>query len=146
MSPGDEIQIDVRPPARIGRLVKRLLGFIGRARFHPAEPVGDAVHMGVDADVPAAFVGENQHQVRRLAAHARQREELLHGARRSAAEILEQLRAGRLDVARLVAIEAHRIDQLLDLPGAELRHRLRRARLCKQPLGGGVGRGVLRAG
>ena len=90
-------------------------------------------------------IRENQHQVRGLAADTRQRQQLVHGRGRLAAEIPEQLRAGRLDVARLVAVEADRIDQLLDLLDGQLRHRLRRAGLPEQPLGCRVCRGVLRS-
>ena len=47
---------------------------------------------------------------------------------------------------RLVAIEADRVDQLLDLLDRQPRHRPRRARPLEQPRRGGVRRRILRAG
>ena len=69
-----------------GRLVQRLLGFFGRPRPHPAEPVRDPVHVRVDADVAAALERQDQHQVGGLPADARQRQQLLHRRRHPAAE------------------------------------------------------------
>src|SRR5439155_8735859 len=60
LSPRDEIQIDDRPPATPGRSIERLLRLFRRPRRHPPEPVGDAVHVRVDADVLLAAVGEDQ--------------------------------------------------------------------------------------
>ena len=92
-----------------------------------------------------ALIRENQHEVRRLAPDAWQRQQLLHRGRRLAPEIADELRACRLDVSRLVSIEADGIDELLNLLHSQRRHRLRRAGLAEQALGRRVGRGVLRS-
>ena len=62
-----------------------------------------------------AAVRQDQHQVRGLAADARQRQQLLHRRRHAAAEARQDLSQVCLHVDRLVAIEADRIDQPLDL-------------------------------
>jgi hypothetical protein len=110
-----------------------MLGVIRRPGGHPAETVGDTVHVGVDADVATALEREDEHQVRRLTAHPGQGQQFLHGAWHPAAELLDQHSTGRLDMAGLVAIEAHRIDQLLDLLHGQRRHGLRRAGASEQP-------------
>src|SRR5690349_14581579 len=51
LPPGDQIQVDVRPPAGVRRLIERLLGFVGQPGFHPSEPVGNAMDVRIDADV-----------------------------------------------------------------------------------------------
>src|SRR5439155_13290436 len=66
LSPGHEVQVDVRPPPRIRRGIEGLFGLVWLLRLHPTEPVGDAVDVRIDADVPQALEAENHHQVRRL--------------------------------------------------------------------------------
>jgi len=90
------------------------------------------MHVRVDADVLQALERQDQDQVRRLPADARQCQQLLHGARHATAVTLDQDAARLAHVPRLVAVEAHRIDQVLDLPGRQLRHRPRRARDAEQ--------------
>src|SRR6185295_3656818 len=59
LAPGDEIQVDEWPPAAVGRTIERLLGRFGVPGLHPPEPIGDAVHVRVDADVLPAPVCQN---------------------------------------------------------------------------------------
>jgi len=145
LSPRHEIQIDQRPPALVDRLVERLLGLFGRTRPHPPEAIRDAMHMNVDADVLLAAKGEDHHQVRRLAAHTRQRDQFLHRPWHLTAELLDNHPAGVFHEHRFVAIEADGIDQFLDLSDGQLRQRLRRTRFGEQPRRRRQGRGVLRA-
>src|SRR4029079_12196095 len=63
LPPGHQIEVDDRPPASGRRLVERALGLLRGAGPHPPQAVRDAVHMGIDADVVAARVREDQHQV-----------------------------------------------------------------------------------
>src|SRR5579859_3303754 len=133
LAPRDEIEVDVGPPARIGRLVERLLSFLWRARPHPSEPVRDTVHVRVDADVPLALERQDQDEVRGLAANARQRQQLLHRARYATGKLVDEHAARVAHVHGFVAIEADGIDQALDAFGRELRHRRRRARDREQP-------------
>jgi len=100
--------------------------------------------VGVDADILDALERQNQHEVRRLASHAGQRQQLVHRARHAAAVPLDQQTAGFLDVPCLVAVEADGIDQPLDLPDGELRHRARRARHAEQPRRRGGGHRIAR--
>ena len=128
LSPRHEIQIDVRPPACRRRLVERLLGLVGCSRAHPAQPVRDAVNVGIHTDVPEALERENQDEVRGFSSNSRQRQQFLHRRRHTPAEPVDEDLARRLHVSRLVSIEADRIDQPLDPLHGELRHRPRRPR------------------
>jgi len=103
------------------------------------------VDVGIDADVLAAAEGQDQDQVRRLPSHARQRQQLLHRRWDPPAEALEERQRRRLHVARLVAVEAHRVDQALDFAGAEGRHTLGRRGGRKQARRGRIGGRVLRS-
>src|SRR5688572_165427 len=145
LSPCDQIKIEQRPPPRLGRAIERLLGLFRLPRLHPAETIRDPMHVRVHADVLAALEAENQHQVRRLAADTRQHHQLLHRRRDPAPEPLDEHLAAGFYMARLVAIEADGIDQLLDLPHLEPRHRPRRAGPSEQPCGRRVRRRILRA-
>jgi len=122
-----------------------LLGFLRSFRPHPAEPVRDAVHVRVDADVAAALEGKYQHEVRRLAADARQRQQLLHRARHFSTEGFDEHPAGRPNVPRLVSIEADGIDEALDRPDRQVRHGRWRARGLEEPRRCGSRGLVLRA-
>src|ERR1051326_3332929 len=133
LSPGDQVQVDDRPPPPRRRAVERLLRFLRRPRVHPAHAVRDAMDVGVDADVLLAAVGEDQHEVRGLASDAREREQLLHVRRHPSAEARRNLPARLPDVDGLVPVETHGIDQLPNLGERELRHRVRRPRHAKQP-------------
>jgi len=86
------------------------------------------MHVRVDADVLAAAVREDEHEIRRLAADTRQRQQIVHCVRHLAAEPREDLPARRLHVPRFDSVKADRIDQPFDLLRRELRHRARRAR------------------
>ena len=86
------------------------------------------MHVRVDADVVAAAMREDQHQVRRLAPHAGQRQQLLHRRRHAAAEASTICSAGLVHVHGLVAIEADGVDQLLDLARRSAWPSSRRAR------------------
>ena len=145
LTPGDEIQIEKRPPARVGGGVERLLGLLRRRRPHPPEAVGDAVHVRVHADVLAALERHDHHQRGGLASDARQRHEVLECRRHTAAVDGEQPPGRRLHVAGLVAVEAHRVDQPLDLLDRQRGQRARRARPGEQAGRGRQGGGVLRA-
>src|SRR5438874_508187 len=67
LAPGDQIKIDVGPPPRFRRTIQRLLRFVRRARADPPETVRNPVDVRVDANVPDALEGKDQHQIRRLA-------------------------------------------------------------------------------
>jgi len=90
------------------------------------------MHVRVDANTLAALEGQNQHEVRRLASDAGQRQQLVHRAGHAAAVTLDEQPTGFLDVPRLVAVEADGINQPLDLLDGERRHRPRRARDTEQ--------------
>ena len=128
LPPRDQIQVDVRPPARRPSPCTAPVRSPRACRPHPPETIRDAVHVGVDADVPPALEREDQHEIRRLAADARQRQQFLHGAGTRPPKPLDEHPAGRFHVPRLVPIEADRIDQPLDLLDRQRRHRARRAR------------------
>ena len=134
LAPCHEIQIDVWPPSRLRRTIQRLLCLLWRVGANPAEAIRNPVHVRVDADILAALIGEDQHEVRGLASNAWQCEQLFHRGRCLAAEILQQFGACRLDVTRFVTVEADRINQLLDLLDGQLRHRFGCAGLLEQPL------------
>jgi hypothetical protein len=108
----------------------------------PAEPGGDAMHVGIDGEGRAAH-GERQHASRRLGADAGQRGEVLLNGR-----VVEVLQAGQvqaplafgyrgkdlLDAARFLVRDAARADGLGDacllrfqdlFPGRELGFELR---------------------
>jgi len=91
------------------------------------------VHVRVDADVLQALEGQDQHEVGRLPPDARQRQQLLHRARHAAAVPFDENAAGFLHVSRFVPIEADRVNEALDLPGRQFRHRPRRPRDAEQP-------------
>src|SRR5581483_2064246 len=61
LAPRDQIEVDQRPPPPVGGAVQRELGLFGRSRPDPAQAVGDAVHVRIDADVAAAVEAEDQH-------------------------------------------------------------------------------------
>jgi len=70
----------------IGRAVERLFGLLGQPRFDPAKTIGDAVHVSIDTDVLLALERDDQDEVRRLAADAGQRHELVERSRHDTAE------------------------------------------------------------
>ncbi len=145
LSPRHQIEIDDRPPPRGDRSVKRLFGLLGLRGAHPAQAIRDAMDVDVHADVAAALEPEDQHEVRGLATDARQRHQLLHRRRHTAIEVGDEHLAARFHVPRLVAIEANRIDQPLDLGDREPGHRSRRASPLEQARRRGVRGRVLRA-
>src|SRR5262245_11381882 len=55
LSPGDQVQIDVGPPAGVRRGIERLFGFVGYPCLHPSQPVRNAVDVRIDADVALAL-------------------------------------------------------------------------------------------
>ncbi len=134
-----------RPPAPIDGAVQRLLGPIRRRCPDPAKTIGNAVDVRIHTDVLHAAIGENQHQVRRLAPDARQHQQLFHRHRHSTIEALDQHAAGCEHVPSLVAVEADRIDQPPDLGCGEPGHAGRRAGTPKEPRGRRSRRRVLRA-
>jgi len=91
------------------------------------------VHVRVDADVLQALEGQDQHEVRRLPPDAREREQFLHRARHASAVPVDEDAARLPHVLRFVPIEADRVNEALDLPGRQLRQRLRRPRDAEQP-------------
>ena len=102
------------------------------------------MHVGVDTDVARASVRQDQNQVRGLSPHPRQREQLLHRRWHHPAEPAHDLLARPADMNGLVAVEAHRINQLLDLLDRKLDHRPGRARYPEEAGGSCCGHGVRR--
>ena len=102
---------------RVGCGVERLLGLLGRPRPHPPEPVRDAVHVRVDADVVAAAVNariSTRFAVLRPTPGSVSSSSIVAG--HDAAEALDRICVHVcLHVRGLVPVEAHRVDQLLDL-------------------------------
>ena len=92
-----------------------------------------------------ALEAEDEHQVGRLPAHARQHHQLFHRLRHLSAEAIDEHPAAGLHVLGLVAVEADRVDQPLDFLDGELRHRARRPRHLEQPRRCGVRGRVLGA-
>ena len=88
--------------------------------------------MGVDADVLPAAERQNQHQVRGLASHSRQHQELVHRRGHATVMRVDEDPARLLHVRGLVAVEAHRINELDDLLFRQRRHRLWRPRRPEQ--------------
>src|SRR5262245_56363825 len=121
LSPSDEIAIAECPPALLDHFVERALGFFWLACLDPSQPVRNAMHMSVDTDVVLATERENHHQVRGLTSHSWQRDELVQRAGDLAVEPFDQRLGCRPHEARLVAIEADRVDQRLDLFDGQLR-------------------------
>jgi len=77
----------------------------------------------VHADVLAASVRQNEHEVCGLPADARKGQKIVHPIGNPAAKTIQQLPAGSFHVARLVAVEADRINQFSNPSGRQSRHR-----------------------
>ena len=84
------------------------------AVFGQLQPAGEPDHVCVagNGGDPESVA---QHDIGGLSADARQRQELLHGGRDLAAEVIDDLAARALEVDGLVVIEAAGSDVLLDL-------------------------------
>ena len=135
----------MRPPAPRRHGIQRLLCVLRRRGAHPVQPVRNAVHVRVHADMVAAAEGDDEHEVRRLAADTGQRQQCVQRARHDTAESRHQLFAGGLHMDRLLPIEADGIDQPLDRGDRQARHRCGRRCHGKQPRGRGQRRRILRA-
>src|SRR5450759_3049268 len=126
LPPGHQIQVDDGPPPPGGGAIERVLRLLGRARLHPTHTIRDPVDVGVDADVFPAGVREDEDEIRGLAPHARERQELVHRGGHAPGEARHDLPARLVHVDGLVAVEADGIDQFLDPRNGKLRHRLTR--------------------
>jgi hypothetical protein len=103
-----------RDPVALGDdLAESCLGLLGGPCVHDAEPVRDAVHVGVHRDRRDP-VAEDEDAVRGLRADMRQAEELLHRPGHDAVEPFEDLPSAVPDRARLRAVEPGLPDQRLD--------------------------------
>src|SRR5688572_7531684 len=101
------------------------------------------MNVRIHANILPALKSENHDEIRRLATHTWQRHEFIQCAWNVAAKALDKRLAGGPHESRFVAIEAHRINQLLDLFDAECRKRSRRSCGPKQPRRRRVRRRVL---
>ena len=109
----DEERVDGDPEARVDPLAQRGFGLLGRPGPDDAEPVRDAMHVGVDRDRRDP-VPENEDAVRGLGADTGEGGEFLEGPGNRATEPVEQLPGHRSEGPRLHAIEAGRPDEHLD--------------------------------
>ena len=78
LPPGHEIQVNVSHHRCSTDRYSACSVSSRRRRSDPAQAIRDAVDVRVDADVLLTLEGENQHQVRGLAAHTGQCRQLLH--------------------------------------------------------------------
>ena len=123
LPPGHEIQVDVGPPARVGGPVERLLG-LARASRVCTQPIRLEMRCTCvstqmccrlwNARIITSFA------VLRPTPGSVTSSSSVRG--HLAAESLDERLAVCLHEPRLVAVEAHRVDQLLDLLHAQLRH------------------------
>src|SRR5690554_156483 len=67
LPPRHEPEVDLGPVAARHHAVERLLGLVGRTRRDPSQPIGDAVHVSIHADVRPARKGQDEHEIGRLA-------------------------------------------------------------------------------
>src|SRR5688572_15662471 len=63
LSPRDEVQVDVGPPASGRGFVECLLRLLGIARTHPAQPIRDAMDVRIHAYIEFALEPDNQHKI-----------------------------------------------------------------------------------
>lgn len=121
------------------------LGFERFARLNDAEQVADAVHMHIDADC-RQIEADGDRQVGCLAADPRQFAQFLDGVRQHTAEATLNGAGQRFEMARLVAVEADRIDQpgdfsffkALEIGGRETLARSGREKPAYRPGGAAV--------
>ena len=106
----DEQGVERDPVLRRHHAAEGLLGGFRGLRPHDAEPIRDPVHVSIDRDRRES-VTEDQHAVRGLGAHPRQRGELLVGRRHAPPEPSEDLGRAISDRRRFRAIEADAPDQ-----------------------------------
>ena len=93
-----------------------------------AQPLGEPRHVRIDHHAGGDAEGRAQHDVGRLAAHARQVHEFLQRRGHLAAVLVDQLLAAGLDALGLVAKEAGALDGLFQL-------RQRRGGISRRPCG-----------
>ena len=79
------------------------------------EPAADAPHVCVDHHTSWFVESSAEDDVGRLAAHPRERDEILHPIRNAAAEAVEQTAGHPEQAFRLVAEKTGRLDEFLDL-------------------------------
>ena len=94
------------------------LCLIGRPCPDGAEPVGDAVDMGIDGDArQAEALGD--HDIGRFPSHALDGEQLVQGIGHDVVVFFDDGSRDFFDKTRLHLVEAYRIDDPLDLPGGD---------------------------
>ncbi len=109
----DEQRIHGDPVLRIDGRGQGLLGLFGRPRAYDAQPVRDAMDVGVDGDRRDA-VSEDEHAVRRLRADVGQARELLVRPGHGSGEPVEDLPRDGAQRAGLRVVEAGPADEPLD--------------------------------
>jgi hypothetical protein len=135
----DEERVEGDPVRGIDARRQRAFGLLGGPGPDHAEPVGDAVHVGVDGD-GGDPVAEDEHAVRRLRPDPRQRDERVVRPRHGPAEPVEDRGRGRPDRPGLGMVEPRPPDQRLDPVGRRGGER-RRVRVPReQPRARDVGR------
>lgn len=95
----------------------RDVGFVGRE----AQAFAEALNVGVDHEAHVGLEGVAQHHVRRLAGHAPQREQFVHGARHLPVESLDDRRHRGVHGLGFVAEKADGLDEWLDIGGRGVR-------------------------
>src|SRR4029450_5847448 len=101
--------------------------------------------VSIDTNVLKALKTENEDEVRRLPAHARQRQQLFHRRGYGPSETADEHLATRFYLASLVPVEADRVNQALDRLDGQLCQRSRRARPGEQARRGRMRGRILRS-
>ena len=125
----DDLMSERNPAVLRHQLHQVLLDFFRRLLLGQFQAVGDAEDVRIHHHAAGDAEGRSQYHVGGLSCYAGQGEQLLHGARNLAAEVLDDLRRGADDALRLVAEEAGGTNLLLQLL-------LRRGR--RNPAGWGI--------
>src|SRR5436305_1375161 len=110
LSEADEELIDVKPEFFRDGLHETLFRLFRGFRADQTEPVADPVHVGVRGN-PRFAEPVHEHAVRRLRPDLRKRNQFLVGPGDCAAVLIAEDPAHVLNLERLLAVEADRLDQ-----------------------------------
>ncbi len=118
LAEADEVGVPRLPVADGQDFAQFHFGLDRRARVDEFEPIADAVDVYIDAD-RREVEADRDGEIRRLAPDAREFAKFLHRARQDAAEARAQDLGERLQMFRLVAVEADGIDEFFDFLSRE---------------------------
>src|SRR2546429_3726642 len=137
LSEADEELIDVKPEFFRDGLHETLFRLFRGFRADQTEPVADPVHVGVRGN-PRFAEPVHEHAVRRLRPDLRKRNQFLVGPGDCAAVLIEEDPAHVLNLERLLAVEADRLDQAHQIRRVGVRDRFRCVVLREELPGGAL--------